>query len=291
LGFARYYRKFVKHFGVIYKPLTELLKKHSIFLWTSILEEAFVHLKLALIQAPVLALLDLSRQIQIETDASDCGVSAMLMQNGHPLAFISKALGPRTKGLSTYEKEYLAILIVIDHWRAYLQVDEFTILTDQKSLIDLGDQRLHTFWQKNVFTKLVGLQYKIVYKKGSDNRVVDALSRHLGPPLELPALSTCSPTWIQKIQEGYKVGPKAQELLSTLVVSPGSIPHFTLKDGILRYKNRIWLGTNETLHQQVLHALHCSAIGGHSGFPVTYGRLKQLFAWKCMKLATHSFVQ
>jgi hypothetical protein len=61
-----------------------------------------------------LALPNFSKQFQVETDASDLGVGAVLMQEGHPLAYISKALGPRTKGLSTYEKEYLAILIVVD---------------------------------------------------------------------------------------------------------------------------------------------------------------------------------
>jgi hypothetical protein len=57
----------------------------------------------------------------IETDASNAGVGVVLLQKGHPLAFISKPLGPKTKGLSTYEKEYLAILIVVDQWRQYLQ--------------------------------------------------------------------------------------------------------------------------------------------------------------------------
>jgi hypothetical protein len=61
-----------------------------------------------------LALPNFSKQFQVETDASDLGVGAVLMQEGHPLAYISKALGPRTKGLSTYEKEYLAILIAVD---------------------------------------------------------------------------------------------------------------------------------------------------------------------------------
>jgi hypothetical protein len=93
----------------------------------------------------------------LETDASDQGVGAILMQADHPLAFISKALGPRTRGLSTYEKEYLAILIAVDHWRAYMQLAEFVILIDQKSLIHVSDQRLHTYWQQKVFSKLIGL--------------------------------------------------------------------------------------------------------------------------------------
>jgi hypothetical protein len=57
---------------------------------------------------------DFSKHFTLETDASELGVGAVLMQLGHPIAFISKALGPRSKGLSTYEKEYLAILIAVD---------------------------------------------------------------------------------------------------------------------------------------------------------------------------------
>jgi hypothetical protein len=98
-----------------------------------------------MISAPVSSLPDFTQQFQLETDASDCGVRAVLIQKGHPLAFISKALGPRTRGLSTYEKEYLAILIVVDHWKAYLQLAKFIIFTNQKSLTHISDQRLHTY--------------------------------------------------------------------------------------------------------------------------------------------------
>lgn len=70
---------------------------------------------------PVLALADFNKPFQLQTDASDWGVGVVLMQDGHPLAFVSKALGPRTRGLSTYDKEYLAILVAVDQWRAYLQ--------------------------------------------------------------------------------------------------------------------------------------------------------------------------
>jgi hypothetical protein len=120
LDLAGYYRKFVKHFGIICRPLTDLLKKQTTFIWTSTHEQAFITLKQALTSAPVPALPDFTKQFKIQTDASELGVGAVLMQNGHPLAFICKSLGPRTKGLSTYEKECLAILIAVDHWRAYL---------------------------------------------------------------------------------------------------------------------------------------------------------------------------
>jgi hypothetical protein len=67
------------------------------------------------------------------------------MQKGHPLAFIGKAFGLKTKGLSIYEKEYLTILIAVDQWISHLHLSEFVILTDQESLTHLSDQRLHIF--------------------------------------------------------------------------------------------------------------------------------------------------
>jgi len=144
LGLAGYYRKFVKHFAVLAKPLTSLLKKQVLLVWTQDHDTAFQLLKQALVSAPVLAMPDFSKTFCVETDASNCGVGAVLLQQGHPLAFISKPLGPKTKGLSTYEKEYLAILIAVDQWRAYLQQAEFVIYTDQKSLVYLNEQRLNT---------------------------------------------------------------------------------------------------------------------------------------------------
>jgi hypothetical protein len=177
LGLAGYYRKFVRNFCIISKPLTELLKKNTFFVWTAEHTRSLEALKTALSQAPVLALPDFAKTFCVETDACGTGIGADLMQDNHPLAFISKTLGPQSQGLSTYEKEYLAIPMDVQQWRPYLQQAEFLIYTDQTSLIQLNEQRLHTHWQQKVFTKLLGLQSKIIYKKGVDNRVVDALSR------------------------------------------------------------------------------------------------------------------
>lgn len=95
LGLAGYYRRFVCHFGIISRSLTDLLKKGAMFVWTEVQEQSFSALKHALTSAPVLALPDFSKPFIIETDASGTGVSAVLMQQGHPLEFFSKSLSPR----------------------------------------------------------------------------------------------------------------------------------------------------------------------------------------------------
>jgi hypothetical protein len=97
LGMTGYYRKFVSQFGIISKPLTNLLRKDSVFVWTN---EAFLALKQALVRAPVLAIPNFSKQFIIETDASRTRIGDVLQQDGHPIAYISKALGPKNLGLS-----------------------------------------------------------------------------------------------------------------------------------------------------------------------------------------------
>jgi len=94
LGLTGYYRRFVKNYDSISKPLTQLLKKNA-FIWQEEALTAFNALKQAMIQPPVLSLPDLNQPFVVETDASGSGLGVVLMQAGHPIAFISKALGPR----------------------------------------------------------------------------------------------------------------------------------------------------------------------------------------------------
>lgn len=248
LGLAGYYRKFVRNFGTINKPLTQLLKKGVPFKWTAQMDEAFNALKQALVSAPVLALPDFSKTFTVETDACDMGIGAVLSQDRYPIAFVSKALGPKTRGLSTYEKEYLAILLAVNQWRSYLQHDEFVILTDHHSLMHITDQRLHTPLQHKAFTKLMGLQYKVCYRRGTSNAAADALSRRDEETNDqLWAVSECQPLWLTAVVKGYETYEQAQQLLTELALHPTAREHFRLVQGVLRYKGKIWIGHNLSL--------------------------------------------
>ncbi|XP_026451123.1 uncharacterized protein LOC113351333 [Papaver somniferum] len=133
LGLTGYYRKFVHHYVIISKPLTNLLKKNS-FRWSPAATTAFEALK-------------------------------------------KKPLGPRAATLSTYEKEFLAIVTAVQRWKHYLQGTKFIIKTDHQSLKYLLEQKFITAFQQKWLIKLLGFDYKIQYKKGCDNVLADALFR------------------------------------------------------------------------------------------------------------------
>jgi hypothetical protein len=98
------------------------------------------------------------------------------MQEGRPLAFTSKQLSERNLGKSIYEKEILAILHLVDLWHPYLLGQRFQINTDHQSLKYFLEQRISSLQQQKWVTKLFGYDYEIIYKKGKENVVADALS-------------------------------------------------------------------------------------------------------------------
>lgn len=245
LGLTGYYRKFIRDYGMITRPLTELLKKNTPFQWTPRMDEAFKLLKQKMIAAPVLAVPDFYKPFVIEIDACEMGVGAILMQDEHPIAYLSKPLGPKNQALSVYEKECLAILLAVDRWRSYLQHQKFTIKTDHRSLQHLTEQRLTTKLQHKELIKLMDLQYVIQYKKGINNAAADAQSR-CTEDTSVNAVSECIPTWIQRLQESYVEDPMAQQLLTELAISPDNSKGYTLKEGVIRHKGRVWVGSNNT---------------------------------------------
>lgn len=139
LGLTGYYYRFIQGYATIVAPLTELLCNDA-FRWNAVATKAFNKLKYAMVKAPVLLLPNFELEFVIETDASNVGIGAVLMQAGHSIAYFSKTLGPQLRASSTYIKELHAIVVAVLKWRQFLLGRFFIIRTDHKSIKEVFQQ-------------------------------------------------------------------------------------------------------------------------------------------------------
>jgi len=181
LGLCGYYRKFVNNFAGIAAPLHELTKEDKEWHFGTEETQAFAKLKEALTGEPVLQLPDFSREFVVETDASGTAIGGVIAQEKDgvllPIAFESKKLSPAEANYPVHEQELFAIFRCVKAFRCYLEGRKFTVHTDHASLKYLKTQphmsRRVTRWMEF----LEGFDMEIVYKKGQENIVADALSR------------------------------------------------------------------------------------------------------------------
>lgn len=289
LGLAGYYRRFIQGYGVVGRPLFDALKKDS-FQWSAPQEQAFQELKQRLTKAPVLALPNYTKPFVLEADASGYGLGAVLMQEGRPIAYMSKSLGPKAQTLSTYDKETMAILEALKKWKHYFAGSSLIIRTDQESLKYIHEQKLTQGIQHKLLVKLLGYNYTIEYKKGRENKAADALSRVRQFVGSLTA-SSAVPLWITEVVKSYSLDTKYRDIIAELALDAQAHPQYTYKHGILRYKNKIVIGNNTSLRQDLIQTFHKSELGGHSGERATYQRIHLLFHWSGLQQDVIAFVK
>ena len=136
LGLVGYYRKFIRHFSFIAKPLHQLAKKDTPFNRTDEHTTAVTSFKQSISSPPCLTIFSSTRPTILTTDASDYAVGAVLSQqidkNDHPVAFISKTLNDLEQRYTNWEKELFAIIWAIKYFRPYLLSIQFIIRSNNK---------------------------------------------------------------------------------------------------------------------------------------------------------------
>lgn len=189
LGLANYFRKFIQGFSNLAAPLTTLTKKVYIAApfresWDASCQKAFEGIKLALTQAPTLKLPDFSKPFEVIADASVIGIGAVLLQEGHPIAYISRRLIPAEVNYTTTEQELLAVVHALNAWRCYLEgaAHDFTIVSDHHPLVHLQTQPELSRRQARWVEFLQRFHWKWEYRPGRIN-VADPLSRVFPDPL------------------------------------------------------------------------------------------------------------
>ncbi|XP_046145387.1 uncharacterized protein LOC123988679 [Osmia bicornis bicornis] len=191
LGLAGYYRRFIENFAEKSKPLPDLLKKNVHFIWGKEQKKSFAALRKALCRAPILQYPNFDKPFTLTTDASDFAIGAVLSQekDGHdlPVAYLSRTLTKPERNYFTTEKECLAVLYAVLHFRPYLYGRKFKLVSDYEplrwinSIKDPGQRLVR--WR----LKLRDYEYNFVHKPGKFNTNADALSRN---PIVVNELNT-----------------------------------------------------------------------------------------------------
>ncbi|XP_035830019.1 uncharacterized protein LOC110944728 [Helianthus annuus] len=188
LGHAGFYRRFIKDFSKITRPMTRLLEKDVPFVFDEECIKAFDFLKEKLASAPILVSPDWSLPFELMCDASDYAVGAVLGQrvdkHFHPIYYASKTLNDAQENYTTTEKELLAVVFAFDKFRSYLVLSKTTVFTDHSALRFL-------FQKKDAKSRLIRwilllfeFDIEIKDKKGAENVAADHLSRLEDPKRE-----------------------------------------------------------------------------------------------------------
>jgi hypothetical protein len=239
LGLAGYYRKFVHNYGSVAAPLTALLKKDG-FSWGDEATAAFDALKTAVTSAPILAMPDFTKTFVVECDASSHGFGAVLIQEGHPIAFFSRPIAPRHRALAAYERELIGLVHAVRHWRPYLWGRRFIVKTDHYSLKYLLDQRLATIPQHHWVGKLLGFDFAVEYKPGATNAVADALSRRDTEEGALLALSAPRFDFIDRLRQVQLSDPAMVALRDDISKGERRDP-WSVVDGLIQFGGRLYV--------------------------------------------------
>ena len=185
LGFANYYRLFIKDFAKLSKPLTNLTRKNNPFEWNQECEDAFQEIKLRFTQEPVLTTFNPDRDTQLEPDSSGWAVGGALTQLDpvtkvwKPVAFFSAKHLPAECNYDIHDKELLAVIKCVKEWNSELRglKKPFTILTDHKNLEPFASKKILNERQIRWMEFLAPLNFTLKHRSGKASIIPDALSR------------------------------------------------------------------------------------------------------------------
>jgi len=181
IGLAGYYRRHVRNFAELAKPLTNLTRKDVPFNWTAEQQNAFDQLKLSLSTEPLLIYPDFSQPFIVACDASTKAVGAVLSQiregEERPVAYCSRQLNSAETKYSVTELELLAFLFATKQFRCYLYGRKFVVHTDHRALKWLLNFRDPSSRLTRWAIKLSEYDFTVEHRSGTKMRHADALSR------------------------------------------------------------------------------------------------------------------
>ncbi|MCO5612093.1 hypothetical protein L7F22_066355 [Adiantum nelumboides] len=249
IGMCAYYRRFIEKFSLIAGPLHDLTKKNVKYVWTEKRQQAFDTLKQKLISQPVLALPDLSKPFEVQCDACGDCLGAVLLQEGHAIAYESRRLSSDEQILGIYEKELLAVLHALDSWKHCLLGTPFFLRTDHQSLKYFMMQTKLSDKQMRWANFISRFNFHIAHIDGKHNQVTDALSRRP----KVNAVSIATHNDLSSMIDEYAIDPNFKDVISAIALGKKEEP-FTLQDGYLLHGNRLCI--TRSLREKVMFESH-----------------------------------
>lgn len=288
LGMVNYYRRFISDFSEITAALTDLLKtKSKVVKWTDEAEKSFCAIKERLVSAPILGSPDFTREFTIQTDASDVAVAGVLTQQQEDgervISYYAHKLTTPQRNYHAAEKEALAALLAIDHFRGYIEGYHFKLITDSSALTHI----LNTKWKvgsrcSRWSLDLQQFDMSVVHRKGKENVVPDALSRSVAVVQD-----SSSASWYTSLVE-------------KVTSHPDDYADFRLEDGKLmkfvtaknepydsRFEWKIVPSPDEI--PTIVKDSHDETF--HQGYEKTLARIQKRYYWPKMGPNIRSYIQ
>lgn len=299
IGLCSWYRRFIPHFSTITAPITELIKgrrKSQKIQWSDAAERSFQSIKQALVAAPVLAAPDFDQPFIIQSDASDVGVGAVLVQedsagNEIPIAFASRTLSAAERKYSVTEKECLAVLFAVEKFRPYVEGVQFRVVTDHHSLLWLNRLKDPVGRLARWAVKLQQFDMVLEHRKGAQHIVPDALSR---APLEVNIL---------EVRDEDVVADRwYQHMVAIVGRRPDRFPLFDIREGRLYKHIRSDFGHRNNAtewklvipkhrRKDVMKSCHDDPLAAHLGIFKTINRVCDLYYWPGMRKDIKTYVR
>jgi hypothetical protein len=329
LGFAGFYRRFIRNFSRLARPLNDLTQKNQKWVWGEEQNHAFETLRQRFMEAPVLIQPDVMAPFRLECDASKRACGAVLSQQGddghwHPVAFMSKSFIEAERNYDIYDRELLAIIRALEEWRHYLEGSphKIEILSDHKNLEVFKEARKLTRRQARWALYLSRFDFQITHVAGRTAGKPDTLSRRpdhdngdndnedrILLPTDLFSQSPVTNLYRntitltledadlrQRIKDCQAIDKDMVTILQYIQAKrPLNLGRdfkelWSVMDGLLIYDGRIAVPHDPDLRTDIVKRCHDSITAGHPGRVKTFELVQQTFWWYGMRKFTYQYV-
>ncbi|KAL5510913.1 hypothetical protein ACEPAG_4670 [Sanghuangporus baumii] len=321
-GFCNFYRRFIKDYANTFAPMGDLIKKDRKFIWEEAQDNAFNSIKKAFETEVALAMPKPDKPYTLETDASDVAIGAVLQQEDdqgelRPLGFMSKTLTSTQRNYPTHDKEMLAIMEALKHWRHLLEgtKEPVTIRSDHANLRYFMTAQNLSRRQARWALELSRYNFKILHWPGKKNQA-DELSRqsdympedkdNLGVTLLPPdtikqqtlrrteinglyrletEMVTISDPIIRTIKRNYNSEEAKQEIMA-IRKSNG----YSCRNGLHYVTNALYVPPSANLRALLIRRCHDHKLAGHPGAEKTIELVKRAYYWPRMEEMIREYI-